>query len=192
MSGCTFPRLFCATRAAVVPGGRALVISMFVVGLAACQIGCARQGQVDVTTPLPSAAHTSLARQRPSSASSTMPSVGIILSRDSAELRKLSFSATSHIDTHAGSTVFHVFHSICTGSADGHCQAIHVFAGRGTKPIWRHLYVEILNLSVVPSGFAVDAQNYAPQDPLCCPSLPPTHEVYRWNGTRFTSSARGG
>jgi hypothetical protein len=37
-----------------------------------------------------------------------------------------------------------------------------------------------------PGAFAVSYQNYAVNDPLCCPSLPEVTIVYRWTGTAFT------
>ncbi|MGH2589113.1 MAG: LppP/LprE family lipoprotein [Dehalococcoidia bacterium] len=42
--------------------------------------------------------------------------------------------------------------------------------------------------SPAPSQINVQYANYAPSDPLCCPSLPPVTITYTWNGVRVTPS----
>jgi hypothetical protein len=82
-------------------------------------------------------------------------------------------------------TVLVIFHSLCTGSADGHCQAVDVFHDRAPKAIWHRQYIGVKAIHVRSNGFSVEAYNYGPQDPLCCPSLPPVTDTYKWTGSGF-------
>lgn len=77
--------------------------------------------------------------------------------------------------------------SICTGSADGHCQALDVFRVGRSRPIWHGQYGEVLGVRSLADGFAVRAAHYRPQDPLCCPSGKPITIVYRWTGHTFAA-----
>lgn len=79
-------------------------------------------------------------------------------------------------------SVLLVFHSVCTGSADGYCQAIDAFLNAQTRPVWHKSYFNILRLRATPRGFTVKASSYAPNDPLCCPSQPPVTDTYTWTG----------
>jgi hypothetical protein len=82
-------------------------------------------------------------------------------------------------------TILYVFRSICTGSADGHCQAVDAFRGDDKKAIWHRQYIGVRGIRGVPNGFSVTATSYAAQDPLCCPSLPDVTDIYTWNGSGF-------
>lgn len=110
------------------------------------------------------------------------------LASDIAFLRRQSYTADYHVDVVAGGTVFHVFHSVCTGSADGHCQAVDVFRDSKRHPVWHKQYIGVQRIRPSPKGFIVIADSYAPQDPLCCPSRPRVKDVYGWNGSRFVES----
>lgn len=81
-----------------------------------------------------------------------------------------------------------VVHSTCTGSADGHCQAVDVFLVRHNQHVWHREYTGVLSIARTSSGFSVRAVSYAPQDPLCCPSLPAVTDTYTWTGSSFTES----
>jgi hypothetical protein len=78
-----------------------------------------------------------------------------------------------------------VIHSVCTGSADGHCQAIAVFRGSDPRPVWTGHYSGVTAFAAYAGGFSVTSVQYAPSDPLCCPSRPPVTQRYRWNGKEF-------
>lgn len=80
---------------------------------------------------------------------------------------------------------FLLFHSVCTASADGHCQAVEVFRGHDAAPIWIGHYAGVKSFRFSPDGFTVTSVQYAPSDPLCCPSLAPITQEYRWNGKAF-------
>ncbi|HLI52047.1 MAG TPA: LppP/LprE family lipoprotein [Thermomicrobiaceae bacterium] len=82
---------------------------------------------------------------------------------------------------------------VCRGSADGHCQRVFFFNGdryvgadttRGTSPA-------ITRVAAAGSrAFAVTYAHYAPQDPLCCPSLKPVTITYKWNGSKMVASGK--
>lgn len=84
-----------------------------------------------------------------------------------------------------------VFHSVCTGSADGHCQAIQVFRVGDSKPLWVGHYAGVKSFRASPGGFTVTSVQYASSDPLCCPSLPPETRDYQWDGKTFTAVRPG-
>ena len=101
-----------------------------------------------------------------------------------------SYTPDRELVINAHGDIFRVIHSVCTGSADGHCQAIDVFAAGGSTPVWQHSYMGVLQIRSVANGFAVKALNFAPSDPLCCPSLPPVTDAYVWNGRGFIESGQ--
>jgi LppP/LprE lipoprotein len=43
--------------------------------------------------------------------------------------------------------------------------------------------------SLAPRSFQITYENYAPNDPACCPSLIPVSVAYRWSGRRFVAQA---
>ena len=81
-----------------------------------------------------------------------------------------------------------IFHSVCSGSADGDCQAVDVFQAGKLRAIWHKQYATTLAVHALPDGFSVKAVTYAPSDPLCCSSLPPVVDVYRWKRSHFVES----
>jgi hypothetical protein len=121
-----------------------------------------------------------------SSRSSQRTSTHSIVARDRAALAREGFSVDTTITQPLSEgSVLAIFHSICTGSADGHCQSVDVFRGGATQAVWHRQYIGVRLLRAVPNGFAVTATSYASQDPLCCPSLPDVRDVYTWNGSGF-------
>jgi hypothetical protein len=107
-----------------------------------------------------------------------------VIRRDIRTLRGESYSADYHTGARMpDGTVLVIFHSVCTGSTDGHCQAIEVFEGAHRRPLWQHEYAGVLSIHTLRTGFSVRAVHYAPHDPLCCPSLPPVTNVYIWTGS---------
>lgn len=109
-----------------------------------------------------------------------------VIATDAAYLRSQSLTVDSHIVSQLRNrTPLYVFHGVCTGSADGHCQAVAVFVGGGQKPTWLRQYVGVRGMSPVSLGFSITAVSYASQDPLCCPSLPDVTDTYTWDGTHF-------
>jgi hypothetical protein len=114
-----------------------------------------------------------------------------VVKRDIAILRSLQFTPDKHVLVRAeGGVTLYVFHSVCTGSADGHCQAIHVFRGGERSPVWHRDYVDVLGMQPAPDGFVVRAADYSPGDPLCCPSGGPVTDTYRWTEHGFRESGR--
>lgn len=85
-----------------------------------------------------------------------------------------------------------VVHSVCTGSADGHCQALDAF-DRDGHDLWRRQYTDVLRLSPATRGFMVQSARYRAGDPLCCPTGGVRTERFVWNGSTFTGlgSSRG-
>lgn len=79
----------------------------------------------------------------------------------------------------------YVYRSVCTGSADGHCQAVDAFRPGGRAPIWHHQYTNVLAIRAVRGGFSIRVDRFRPRDPLCCPSLPPLTEIVTWTGGTF-------
>jgi hypothetical protein len=109
-----------------------------------------------------------------------------ILARDTRLLAAQSYTVDYHVVSLIPlGTPLYVFHSICTGSADGHCQAVDVFRGDESKSMWHGQYVGVRALRAAPNGFVITATSYASQDPLCCPSLPNVTDTYTWNGSGF-------
>jgi hypothetical protein len=72
----------------------------------------------------------------------------------------------------------------CGGSADGKCQQVFFFIGT------RYLGTDTLKPSTAigsispagPGRIRVSYANYRPNDPLCCPGLPPVPITYTWDG----------
>lgn len=85
-------------------------------------------------------------------------------------------------------THLYVFSSVCTGSADGHCGAVDVFQSTSIRPLWHHQYMNVPIVRMLSHGFSVQVATYAPNDPLCCPSLPAVTDTYTWNGHGFNES----
>lgn len=85
---------------------------------------------------------------------------------------------------------FDVFHSICTGSADGKCQEVDVFERNTVKVIWSREFTDVLAFSALSSGFMVKAADFKPSDPMCCPSGGTISHVYRWNGQKIMETGR--
>lgn len=144
--------------------------------LALVSTGCGRGSPR--TSP---AAGTSLPR---------VPSTSIAdIRRDDAYLLRRSYTPKSHVRSALPTgTALDIIISVCTGSADGHCQAVDVFASGDTRPLWHRQYVDVTKLVAVPGGFAVTSARYGPHDPLCCPSGRPLTNTYRWSGHRFDRS----
>jgi hypothetical protein len=106
-----------------------------------------------------------------------------------SDLRKSGFTPDYHITVPVqGGETLYVFHSLCTGSADGHCHSVDVFTGAGRKPVWHKDYVGVFGLQPAKDGFQVRATSYARGDKLCCPSELPVIDTYTWNGHAFTES----
>lgn len=109
-----------------------------------------------------------------------------IVTADERTLAAESYTADSYVAAHlSDGASLYVFHSLCTGSADGHCQSIDAFRGKSKRPIWHRAYTGVVTLKPAQDGFSVKVTNYAPSDPLCCPSRPPTLTVYAWNGSQL-------
>jgi len=85
----------------------------------------------------------------------------------------------------ADGSLLYVYRAVCSGSADGHCQAVYAFVGGRSRPVWRHQYVNIRSVRLVAGGFAVTSDRFRPSDPLCCPSLSPQTRTYVWTGGRI-------
>jgi len=131
-------------------------------------------------------------RASPAAGTSTpqAPAVGIAdVRRDDAYLLRRSYTPKSHVRSALpAGTPLVIIISVCTGSADGHCQAVDVFASGDTRPLWHQQYLDVTKLVAVPGGFAVTSARYGPQDPLCCPSGRPLTNTYRWSGHGFDRS----
>ncbi len=137
-----------------------------------------------------------LTATRAASATAASPSGAGSMALTAARDRKLLLASSYTPDKYVVSQIeggkqILVFHSVCTGSADGHCQAIQVFRAGNTSPIWVEHYAGVKAFHASPSGFTVTSVQYASSDPLCCPSLPPETRAFRWNGKTFTSSRPG-
>jgi hypothetical protein len=82
-------------------------------------------------------------------------------------------------------------HGICTGSADGKCQAVFFYLndeylGRDAPdPYWG------ISLPVATdhATIALEYANYLPDDPLCCPTGEPIVVEFWWDGTTLASDA---
>jgi hypothetical protein len=82
-----------------------------------------------------------------------------------------------------GGHVLYVVHSLCSGSADGHCQTVDAFLDGKVTPLFDRQYASVAKLTPIPNGFSVTAQSYRASDPLCCPSGPTVTDRAVWNGT---------
>jgi len=80
----------------------------------------------------------------------------------------------------------YVVHSVCTGSADGHCQAVDAFVDGQRAPIFHSEYSAVQSLKPITGGFEVIAQSYKQGDPLCCPSGGTVTDRYVWSGGALT------
>jgi hypothetical protein len=154
-------------------GGRFSLSLATILLIAASCVGCGSSGTAPAISPQPTVngdVHSHL-----------------IAGRDVALLGRQGYSVNTTLTTGLpDGTVLYVFRSICTGSADGHCQAVDAFRGDSTKAIWHRQYIGVRGVRSVPKGFSVTATSYAAQDPLCCPSLPDVTDIYTWNGSGFT------
>ena len=98
-------------------------------------------------------------------------------------LRSMGLVATTRITARGpDGTALYVYRSVCRGSADGHCQAVDAFRPGRRTPVWHHQYLQVVSIRRTRGGFSVTADRYRPQDPLCCPSLPPSTETFLWRG----------
>lgn len=79
---------------------------------------------------------------------------------------------------------------VCQGSADGYCQQVFFFdngqyLGTDTLATSRG----IINVAAGGAAkIAITYAQYAPEDPLCCPSLAPVTIVYTWTGSTLEPS----
>jgi hypothetical protein len=109
-----------------------------------------------------------------------------IVARDVAFLKSQSYSVDFHVRSSIqGGQPLWIFHSVCTGSTDGHCQAVDAFRTQDTKPIWHTQPASVLAVKATTGGFSITSANYAPGDPLCCPSGAHVTDVYTWDGAKF-------
>jgi hypothetical protein len=85
-------------------------------------------------------------------------------------------------------SIFIVLAATKVPTADGYTQWVFMFngttylgtdTGRPSPQLW-------LSGSPAPGEVNITYENYAPNDPLCCPSLPPLTITYTWNGTTVT------
>jgi hypothetical protein len=112
-----------------------------------------------------------------------------MVKRRSTALRRMSYTPDYYrLATMRDGTTLFIFHSICTGTADGHCQAIDVFQNDKPTAVLHRQYASVLGINLQINGFAVKSVQYARGDPLCCPSLPPRVDIYRWNGSQLRPS----
>lgn len=128
------------------------------------------------------------ASSAPPTATHVPPSTPVTFTSDTssihlAYLRARSYTPDRHLSIHlaGGHTLFAV-HSVCTGSADGHCQAIDAFLDGRRAPILDRQYSAVQAMRSIQNGFLVVAQSYRTGDPLCCPSGPTVQNRYIWNG----------
>lgn len=168
---------------------RAFMAALFLVlSLAGC--GSSAGGSTAPATPSATAAPptATAASTTPRTASPAPASLSALAARDGAYLRRSSYTPETYVTSRiTGNAEIIVFHTVCTGSADGHCQAIQVFRGRDTTPIWTGHYAGVKSFGGSPNGFTVTSIQYAASDPLCCPSLPPLTRRYEWNGRAFAA-----
>jgi hypothetical protein len=168
--------------------------SWFGARLAGCVLafalaGCGASPSSSPATAIPTAS------QAPSAIPTSTSGGGPIAStatRDRKWLLASSYTPDKYeVSQIEGKITILVFHSVCTGSADGHCQAIQVFRTGDSSPLWIGHYAGVTSFHASPGGFTVTSVRYASSDPLCCPSLPPETREYKWNGKTFTSFRPG-
>jgi len=151
--------------------------------LAGCSVGNGASGAPAARTPQSHAARCTRSSCVSRDKRTAVEIPTWIMARDVRVLRRDSYTVDQHLTAiMQDATVLVIFHSVCTGSADGHCQSIDVFRNQEQKPIWHKQYVGVLQLRARPAGFTVKAVSYGPQDPLCCPTLPPVSDTYIWTG----------
>ncbi len=75
-------------------------------------------------------------------------------------------------------------------NADGGPQWVFFFTGASYLGTDTAVPSSFLALAGTPAAgqISVSYQNYAPGDPLCCPTLPPVTITYTWNGSTVTPS----
>jgi len=125
-------------------------------------------------------------------ARSSRPTPGLTggLAEEVAQLRHAGYNVTSHVTSFgADGTRMDVYHSLCSGSTDGHCQSVDVFIRRTARAVWHRQFTGVRSLRATTGGFALVVDRYRPSDPLCCPSLSPKHETYVWQGGRLKRAA---
>jgi hypothetical protein len=84
-----------------------------------------------------------------------------------------------------GNTLY-VFHSVCSGSADGHCGEVDAFFDAGRDPVFDHQYPTMQRMEAIPGGFSITARSFKTTDPLCCPSGPTVTDRYAWHGGKLS------
>ncbi len=78
----------------------------------------------------------------------------------------------------------------CEGSRDGHCLKIFFFSNTvflGTDT-WFPSQGIVKYYADGHGTIAVTYANYAPDDPVCCPSLSPVTITYHWTGSQMVPS----
>jgi serine/threonine-protein kinase len=86
-----------------------------------------------------------------------------------------------------GGGTLSVQRALCSGSADGHCQIAFILLDDrflGTDTADPSLGISDIQ-AAGPGRFIITYVNYAQNDPLCCPSLPPVAVTYTWNGRQL-------
>jgi len=112
-----------------------------------------------------------------------------IVARAQRYLRDRSYTVDYHVaSTLPGGELLVVFHSVCTGSVDGHCQAVDAFRQKASQPVWHGEYTSVLAVRPSKWGFAVRSVSYAAGDPLCCPTGQAVTDTYTWTGSGFKES----
>jgi hypothetical protein len=117
--------------------------------------------------------------------------VSATLAADTQQVVQMGYDVTGIVTTPGpdGSTFIGIS-GIKIGIADGYTQWVFFF--NGTTYLGTDTGVPSPQLQLVGSPAAgqinVQYTNYAPNDPLCCPSLPPVTITYTWDGTRVTPS----
>jgi hypothetical protein len=119
----------------------------------------------------------------------TPPTLADQLAPDLVKVVSLGFDTSGVVTTPGpNGTTFIGISGSPIGSADGAGKFVFFFSGStylGTDTLEPSRYVKLAG-SPGPGQINVTYDNYAPNDPVCCPSLPPVTITYTWDGTSVT------
>lgn len=116
-------------------------------------------------------------------------SVAELIAAGSQHVVSMGYDVTGSLSTPGpDGTTFIAISGVKVPTADGYTQWVFFFSGTTYLGTDTAVPSPQLSLAGSPGPGQIDVKytNYAANDPLCCPTLPPVTITYTWNGTTVT------